>query len=248
MAILAKRSGVPTPTIKHYIREGLLPGPEVRTSRNMAYYDARVVARIQSIKSLQAQQFLPLRMIGELLEPAPSAALRSDKASQRRTLTNLAPALATDRSEKRRRQSDLTETEGVTRRELAQLEKAGVIELRGEGESAGYSGPDVDIVELVGEMRRRGLGDIFPISIADAYRDAVERLVTFEIEVFSRHALGATLPAPLPEVAKDAVNFGARLVVALRSRMLPKLLERLGALVPAAVAPKAPKPKASRKR
>ena len=41
MSELSKRSGVPGPTIKHYIREGLLPGPEVRTSRNMAYYDAR---------------------------------------------------------------------------------------------------------------------------------------------------------------------------------------------------------------
>ena len=42
MAHLARRSGVPAPTIKHYIREGLLPGPDVRTSRNMAYYDARL--------------------------------------------------------------------------------------------------------------------------------------------------------------------------------------------------------------
>ena len=77
MAVLAKRSGVPTPTIKHYIREGLLPGPQVRTSKNMAYYDGRIVNRIQTIKALQAEQFLPLRLIGELMEPAPSAALRS---------------------------------------------------------------------------------------------------------------------------------------------------------------------------
>ena len=29
MAELSRRSSVPAPTIKHYIREGLLPGPEV---------------------------------------------------------------------------------------------------------------------------------------------------------------------------------------------------------------------------
>ena len=46
MAVLAKRSGVPAATIKHYLREGLIPGPVRRTARNMAYYDAGVVERI----------------------------------------------------------------------------------------------------------------------------------------------------------------------------------------------------------
>src|SRR5260370_39729318 len=84
MAELAKRSGGPGPTIKHYIREGLLPGPEVRTSKNMAYYDARMAARIRVIKELQAGRFLPLRVIAELLEPAPSARIRPDRDTQQR--------------------------------------------------------------------------------------------------------------------------------------------------------------------
>ena len=33
MSELARRSGVPAPTIKHYIREGLLAGPDVRRRR-----------------------------------------------------------------------------------------------------------------------------------------------------------------------------------------------------------------------
>jgi DNA-binding transcriptional MerR regulator len=37
MGELAERSGVGTGTIKHHLREGLLPEP-VRTSRSMAYY------------------------------------------------------------------------------------------------------------------------------------------------------------------------------------------------------------------
>src|SRR5436189_5240958 len=84
MSELSKRSGVPGPTIKHYIREGLLPGPEVRTSRNMAYYDARLPGRIRIIKELQAERFLPLRVIGELLEPAPSDKIRADRDAQQR--------------------------------------------------------------------------------------------------------------------------------------------------------------------
>jgi len=228
MAVLAKRSGVPTPTIKHYIREGLLPGPHVRTSKNMAYYDGRIVDRIRTIKALQADQFLPLRVIGELMEPAPSAALRSDPRSQRRALKALAPTVAADRKVQRRRRTDVLKTENMTKAELAQLEKAGVLELRGQGETAGYSGPDLDIVELVGELRRLGYGELFPIEIGAVYLEAVQRLIAVEIAQFRKHALGRVLPGPLPEVARQAIGFGGRLVMALRTKIFPAMLASLG--------------------
>ena len=49
---LAEASGVSAGTIKHYLREGLLPEP-VKTSRNMAYYPPEFVERIRTIKRLQ---------------------------------------------------------------------------------------------------------------------------------------------------------------------------------------------------
>lgn len=227
MAVLARRSGVSTPTIKHYIHEGLLPGPAVRTSRNMAYYDARVVDRIRTIKALQAEQFLPLRVIGELLEPAPSAALRADSRTQRKALIALAPAVTGDRTVQRRRRTDILKTEGITSAELTLLEQAGVIQIQGEGKTAGYSGPDRDIVELIGELRRHGYGDVFPIEIGAVYLDVVKRLVEVEIKQFRKYAFRSSLPAPLPEVARQAVRFGERLVVALRTRLLPVMLADL---------------------
>ncbi len=232
MALLARRSGVSTPTIKHYIREHLLPGPVIRTSRNMAYYDARIVARIQAIKTLQAEQFLPLRVIGELLEPAPSASLRADARSQRRTLRALVPAVTPDHTVERRRRTDVIRTSGVSRGELTKLEHAGVLELLGEGATAGYAGPDLDTIDLLAEIRRLGYGEVFPITIGAVYLEAVGRLLAVEIEMFRQHALHASLPAPLPDVARQAVRFGERLVVALRSKLLPAVLERLAAPPP----------------
>jgi len=64
MSELAERSGVSAGTIKHYLREGLLPEP-VRTSRNMAYYPEQFVERIRLIKRLQEERFMPLRLIRE---------------------------------------------------------------------------------------------------------------------------------------------------------------------------------------
>jgi DNA-binding transcriptional MerR regulator len=54
-------------TIKHYLREGLLPEP-VRTSRNMAYYPPEFVERIRQIKQLQEERFMPLKLIRTVLE------------------------------------------------------------------------------------------------------------------------------------------------------------------------------------
>ena len=67
MRDLAERSGVSAGTIKHYLREGLLPEP-VKTSRNMAYYPAEFVDRIKMIKQLQEERYMPLRVIKDLLE------------------------------------------------------------------------------------------------------------------------------------------------------------------------------------
>jgi len=230
MSELSKRSGVPGPTIKHYIREGLLPGPEVRTSRNMAYYDARLAGRIRIIKELQAERFLPLRVIGDLLEPAPSDRIRPDRdAAQRKTLGALASVIADDRttSTQRRKRSEVIKTFGVTKAELDSLEKAGVLELKGDGETAGYGGIDLKLLDILADVRRAGLGDVFPISVAEPYMAAVRKLVELEIDIFRHRALGAQLPAPLPEVAKQAVELGERLIVNLRAKILPGLLAAL---------------------
>jgi DNA-binding transcriptional MerR regulator len=63
---IAERAEVPVATVRHYLREGLLPEP-VKTSRNMAYYPREFVDRIRLIKQLQEEQFMPLRVIRELL-------------------------------------------------------------------------------------------------------------------------------------------------------------------------------------
>jgi DNA-binding transcriptional MerR regulator len=67
MSELAEASGVSAATIKHYLREGLLPEP-VKTSRNMAWYSQEFVERIQLIKDLQERRFMPLKAIKGLLD------------------------------------------------------------------------------------------------------------------------------------------------------------------------------------
>ena len=73
MRELAAASGVSAGTIKHYLREGLLPEP-VKTSRNMAYYPPEYVDRIRLIKRLQEDRFMPLKVIRGMLDEDPERA------------------------------------------------------------------------------------------------------------------------------------------------------------------------------
>jgi DNA-binding transcriptional MerR regulator len=92
MSELADASGVSAGTIKHYLREGLLPEP-LRTSRNMAYYPPEFVDRIRTIKRLQEERFMPLRLIRELLEQA------DRPRTPRRDVLDRLPANVLDRLE-----------------------------------------------------------------------------------------------------------------------------------------------------
>jgi len=228
MSELSKRSSVPAPTIKHYIREGLLPGPEVRTSRNMAYYDPRLANRVRVIKELQAERFLPLKVIGELLEPSPSDKLRSERdAAQRRALTQLAPVVEPELGRHRRKRSEVMKTFGLTRSELDGLEKSGVLDLVGDGETAGYAGIDLKLLDILADVRKSGLGDVFPASVAEPYMAAVKKLVELEIDIFRHRVLSDGTPSNVADIAKVSVALGERLILALRQKLLPGLLEQL---------------------
>jgi DNA-binding transcriptional MerR regulator len=74
IAELSRLTGVPVPTIKYYLREGLLPAGEL-TSPNQARYDERHVERLRLVRVLLDIGRLPIATIRQLLaaldEPDP---------------------------------------------------------------------------------------------------------------------------------------------------------------------------------
>lgn len=240
---LARLSGVPTPTIKHYMREGLLPGPEKRTSRNMAYYDSRLAERVRVIKELQQSRFLPLRLIADILEPPPSAAIRAElDDEQRRQLGALEPAIAAGGQAARNRpprpaSSQATRAEILARlrisgQDLEYLASLGLLTpaAHADGEPV-YSGADLDLLEVIDETRAKGLGDLFPMQILEPFVAAVRTLVRVELELFRHRVLaGAQLPnKPLDEIATEATQLSERLIVAMRAKLvIPELRDLSG--------------------
>jgi DNA-binding transcriptional MerR regulator len=217
---LAEESGVPGPTIKHYLREGLLSGPARRTSRNMAYYDARLAARVKVIKELQAERFLPLRVIGDLLEPSPSAKLREDlDRAERQKLGELAPAV----------RDGLSRSGQLSRDELDWLDRIDLVNPEAVDGVPTYRGVHLELLGVLADIRRAGLGDVFPVSLVEPYVAAIRALVRLEIDLFRRRVMdsGAVLPKSLPDVANFMVEIGQRLMVGLRAKLLPPELEAM---------------------
>ena len=165
MGELAEASGVPAPTIKHYLREGLLPEP-VKTSRNMAYYPPEFVDRIKLIKQLQEERFMPLRAIKAVLDEDPERARALVELEDR----ILDRALAGERT--RTSAAEVRERYGVPKEVLDRLEELEVL----SPNSRGYSPSDVKIIEAISRFRAGGYDEEIGFTVYDTlrYKSALE--------------------------------------------------------------------------
>jgi DNA-binding transcriptional MerR regulator len=113
---LAERAEVPVATVRHYLREGLLPEP-VKTSRNMAYYPPEFVERIRMIKRLQEERFMPLRVIKQMLlaERTPEGELLERFDLPARALARLAEVGVLSPDENGYSQADVRIVEAIAR-------------------------------------------------------------------------------------------------------------------------------------
>lgn len=238
---LAAMSGVSTPTIKYYMTEGLLPGPALKTSRNMAWYDPVLAERVKVIKDLQSNHFFPLKMIGEILEPAPSANIRSDiDIEMRRRLGRMGEVIEQSTTASRfdrdaaaaaqvLSRSQVLEFE-ISEAELDMLDELGMTPQTVD-EKGGriYEGVALDMVRIIHETREAGMGDIFPMEILEPYIESIGQLVERELSLFRARVLdGADLPdQPFDEVARNATALSERLVLAIRSQLLLREVSKL---------------------
>jgi len=217
---LAERSGVPVATIRHYLREELLPEP-VKTSRNMAYYPPEFVDRIRLIKQLQEERFMPLRVIRELLE-------REDVEPERlRAMIDLEDrilerALAGER--KRIPAPEVRDRYDLPQEVLERLAELGVLTPDG----VGYSPSDVRIIEAITRFRAGGYDERLGFTVYDTlrYKRALEPLVAEEVEVLTQRLAGDLDPDRAIEIVEAGVGPLNDLIAALHTKLLFAKLTR----------------------
>jgi DNA-binding transcriptional MerR regulator len=217
MGELAEASGVPAPTIKHYLREGLLPEP-VKTSRNMAYYPPEFVDRIKLIKQLQEERFMPLKAIKSVLDEDPERARALVELEDR----ILDRALAGERT--RTSASDVRERYGVPKEVLDRLEKLEVL----SPNSRGYSPSDIKIIEAISRFRAGGYDEQIGFTVYDTlrYKTALEDLVRQEVEVVMERLAGEVSPERVVEMLEAGAQPLQDLIAALHTKLMVAELER----------------------
>jgi DNA-binding transcriptional MerR regulator len=208
---LAEASGVSAGTIKHYLREGLLPEP-IRTSRNMAYYPPEFVERIKLIKRLQEERFMPLRLIRSMLDEDPDRARAFVELEDRM----LERALDMDRS--RLSASELRRRYDVPRGVLDRLAELEVL----TPNSRGYGRRDVEIVEAVSRLRAGGHGERIGFRVHDTvrYKRGLEALVKEEVEVLMQRLAGEVDTDRAVELIEAGVEPLRDLIAALHQKLL----------------------------
>jgi DNA-binding transcriptional MerR regulator len=221
MSELAERSGVSAGTIKHYLREGLLgEGDEiVRTSRNMAYYPPDYVDRIQLIKRLQEDRFMPLRVIRGMMgsEPDRARALIEledriiERAVEAREGERMSPAEARRRYE-------------IPRNVLDRLAELGVL----TPTSRGYDADDVKIIEAVSRFRAGGYDEQLGFTVFDTlrYRAALEPLVAEEVRILLDRLAGEVDVERALEIIAAGAEPLRDLIGAMHSKLLLAELSR----------------------
>jgi DNA-binding transcriptional MerR regulator len=185
MGELARASGVSAATIKHYLREGLLPEP-VKTSRNMAYYPAEFVDRIKLIKQLQEERYMPLRVIKDLLDEDPDRARALIELGDRL----LEHALAGERE--RVSAAEVRQRYEIPEEVLERLAELEVLTPDDEG----YSPTDVRIIEAISRFRAGGYEERIGFTVYDTlrYREAMASLVKQEVDVLMERLAGEMDP------------------------------------------------------
>mgnify|MGYP000075701398 CR=1 FL=1 len=217
MSELARRSGVPAATIKHYVLEGLLPQPK-RTSRNMAYYDAALVPRIRAIKELQRTRFLPLKIIKDVLERAERFNIEIADAVQ--------GVLAHQRDDSFRTRDDLLAA-GVPEVQLKFFETMGLVTPETVDGAVGFRGDDLALLRLLGSARKAGLdAEMLPYTILEPYMEAVRNLARVELELFEQGIAARAEPADVERLVTVATDLGEQLTLLLRRKMLRALTKR----------------------
>jgi DNA-binding transcriptional MerR regulator len=217
MGELAEASGVPAPTIKHYLREGLLPEP-VKTSRNMAYYSLEFVDRIQLIKQLQEERFMPLKAIKAVLDEDPDRA-RALVDLEDRILDR---ALAGERA--RTSAAEVRESYGVPREVLDRLAELEIL----TPNNRGYSPSDVKIIEAISRFRAGGYDEEIGFTVYDTlrYKSALEDLVRQEVDVVMNRLAGEVSPERVVEMLEAGAQPLKDLIAALHTKLMVAELER----------------------
>lgn len=174
MKDLCELTGLSRQAIHFYIQQGLVPEGR-KTGRNMAWYGPEHVERLQLVRRLQEERFLPLKAIRALLDgetahldPAKRALLtevgaRLEPRDQRPATVDAAEACA---------------RHGVPLADFERFVELGILVVREDGGRRVVSSEQLWVLDIWGQLRAAGFTPALGFTPDDVliYEDAVAKL------------------------------------------------------------------------
>jgi len=227
MRDLVRESGLPRETIHFYMLQGLLQKP-IKTGRNTALYGPEHVERLRRIRELQESQFLPLKAIRAVLDDTAEEDFTPDQEDLVRRVRASLSGWTYEQQRPTVAVSDFVPMR-VSRNELRELAREGLVRVHGTLESGTVSEDDAVILECWAQFKEAGLGPAVGVPPAELrlYDEAMERLVARE----ARMALRAYADAPAEELSRVVERVGpviSRLLGAMHRKRLRQFLAEFG--------------------
>ena len=215
---LARRSGVPIATLKHYLREGLIE-PSRRTGRTMSWYDPALATKVKAIKELQRRQYLPLHVIRESID-------KDGEAPDELAAADAIARVLARHGGRRARSRDEVLGRGASAAELDLLAAAGLAVPSPIDQK--YRGDDLALLTTLGAARRAGISaDMLPFEILNDYLAALRALTAVELRLFREGVIRRAKPGDVTRLTTAATRLSERLVVLVRRKLLLPTLQRL---------------------
>jgi DNA-binding transcriptional MerR regulator len=222
MRELEQRSGVGRETIRYYIRMGLLPEP-ARPKPNVADYADEHVRRLGVIKRLQAERYLPLAFIKQVLGRPNSGEIAALPGLESMLAASLGVAPANGGTSL----ADAAAQAGLTPAELDVLIRDRVVEVRDDA----LAPLDLAVAKAWGRVRAAGYSPDAGFFAEDValYVEALEPLTRREIERFYGRLAGSGTVEDAARMGQAGIELINDLIALLRTRMLLGLVAEMNA-------------------
>jgi DNA-binding transcriptional MerR regulator len=229
MRDLCARTGLSRQTIHFYVAQGLLEPPR-KTGRTMGYYSEAHVERLQLIRRLQEEHFLPLPAIRAMLDDEHGGFSRAQRhvlAEVKQKLTAVAAASEEPPAEKL---AAVLARCKLARRDADELAARGLLQVSGRGKSAEVSAEGAWLLELWGEVRAAGFTRErgFGPELLLLFERGIAQIFEEEKQILGR--LAASLPGPEVAAMVDrALPLIHSFLVRAHQRRVRELFLSLGA-------------------
>ena len=230
MKDLCNITGLGRQAIHFYIQQGLIP-PGRKTGHNMAWYSEKHLERIQMIRKLQHERFLPLKAIKAILDE--QDALFSP--TQRNFLKGLRQSISIegmstdDLAAGSVPAAELVASNVISEADLNQLIEAQVIGTHvDEAGNLRISQKDIESLKILTELRQAGFTEEqgFHASLIQEYEKSIAELVNWEGQLVA-DKLRNLPPDQAAQVVQSALPIVHKLLIHYHQLRITDLLASL---------------------